>query len=59
MDDTIIFRSRGFKKAASLCRQELRSPNFNTSRLGGTDSIKTTLKNNDDVIIASRDFGKI
>ena len=60
MDDAIIFRSRGFVKAVSPCRQELQSPNFDTNRFRGTDSLKTILKNNDDVIIArSRDFGKI
>ena len=60
MDNTIIFRSRDFKKALSPCRQELRSPNFDANRFRGTDSIKTTLKNNDGVIIVrSRDFGKI
>ena len=34
--------------------------NFDTIRFRDTDSIKTTLKNNDDVIVArSREFGKI
>ena len=41
IDDSIIFRSRDFKKAGSPCRQELRSPpNFDKSRFRGTDSIK-------------------
>ena len=59
-DDTIIFRSRDFKKAVSQCRQELPTPNFDLIRFRGTNSIKGTLKDNDDVIISrSRDFGKI
>ena len=63
MKDTynaIIFRSHDFKKAVGPCCQEIRSLNFDTIRLRGTDSIKTSLKNNDDVIVArSREFGKI
>ena len=51
MDNTIIFGSRDFKKAVSPCLQELRSPNFGTNRFRGTDSIKTILKNNDNVVI--------
>ena len=59
-DDAIIFRSQDFKKAVSPCRQELQSPNFDTSKFRGTSSIKTTLKDNDDFIIEkSCDFGKI
>ena len=59
-DDTIIFRSRDFKKTVSPCCQELRAPNFDLIRVRGTNSIKGTLKDNDDVIISrSRDFGKI
>ena len=42
-DDAIIFRSQDFKKAVSPCRQELQSPNFDTSKFRGTSSIKTTL----------------
>ena len=63
MKDTynaIIFRSHDFKKAVGPCCQEIRSLNFDTIRLRGTDSIKTSLKNNDDAIVArSREFGKI
>ena len=58
-DDAIIFRSHNFKKAVGPCCQELRSLNFDKIRFRDTDS-KTTLKDNDDVIIASSlDFGKI
>ena len=54
--DAIIFRSRDLKKV----RQKLRLPNFDTSRFRGTESIKTTLKNNDGIISArSPDCGKI
>ena len=60
MNDAINFRTRGFKNAVSPCRKELRSPNLDPSRFRGTDSIKTTFKKNDDVIIArSRESGKI
>ena len=59
-DDAIIFRSHDFKKAVGLCCQELWSLYFDTVRFRGTDSIKTTLKNNDDVIVSrSRKFGEI
>ena len=36
------------KEALNPRRQELWSPNLNKSRFRGTDSIKTTLKDNDD-----------
>ena len=56
----LFFRSHDFKKALGPCYQELRSLYFDTVRFRGTHSIKTTLKNNDDVIVSrSRKFGKI
>ena len=41
------------RKAVNPCRQELRSPDLNTNRFSGNHSIKTSLKDNSDVIIAS------
>ena len=52
-DDTTL------RKAVNPCRQELRSPDFNPNRFSGNHSIKTCLKDNSDVIIASTcDFVK-
>ena len=59
-DAFFFFRSRKFQKAVSSCRQELQTPNFDLSRFRATDSLKTTLKDKDEVVIArSRGFGNI
>ena len=47
-DDTTL------RKAVNPCRQELRPSNFDTNRFSGHHYIKTSLKNNSDVINARK-----
>ena len=47
LDDTTL------RKAVNPCRQELGSPEINTNRFSGSHSIKTSVKDNSDVIIPS------